>query len=267
MFWLALRGLGRRGARLDIPAAPLRYSSHVLVGAKSQKPLRLVDILKALPEAELASLVSRLGVRIDAASVSDPPQQIARALVALPHPRCGPLASRERRAAPSHRGGARHSPRAGGAARAAAAHRARDRLRTRREQGQRRAPSPRRLPRAATRMGRRGPSRHPRAARPGAVRDGERDCRSLPRSPGHHRSRFRSRPHGICSATPTSSRRRSRSSPPPSVVCSRASSSSAARWTPRSSSSSNASRSACARPRARRRRGAVSASRSSVVAF
>ena len=51
---------------------------------KSQKPLRLVDILKALPEAELASLVSRLGVRIDAAKRLDPPQQIARALVALP---------------------------------------------------------------------------------------------------------------------------------------------------------------------------------------
>jgi len=54
------------------------------VGGKSQKPLRLVDILKALPEAELASLVSRLGVRIDAAKRLDPPQQIARALVALP---------------------------------------------------------------------------------------------------------------------------------------------------------------------------------------
>ena len=54
------------------------------MGAKSQKPLRLVDILKALPEAELASLVSRLGVRIDAAKRLDPPQQIARALVALP---------------------------------------------------------------------------------------------------------------------------------------------------------------------------------------
>ncbi len=54
------------------------------MGAKSQKPLRLVDILKALPEAELASLVARLGVRIDAAKRLDPPQQIARALVALP---------------------------------------------------------------------------------------------------------------------------------------------------------------------------------------
>jgi hypothetical protein len=54
------------------------------LGAKAQKPLRLVDILKALPEAELDSLVSRLGVRIDAAKRLDPPQQIARALVALP---------------------------------------------------------------------------------------------------------------------------------------------------------------------------------------
>lgn len=56
----------------------------VIVGARSQKPLRLVDILKALPEAELDSLVSRLGIRIDAAKRLDPPQQIARALVALP---------------------------------------------------------------------------------------------------------------------------------------------------------------------------------------
>lgn len=54
------------------------------MGSKVQKPLRLVDILKALPDAELGSLVSRLGVRIDAAKRLDPPQQIARALVALP---------------------------------------------------------------------------------------------------------------------------------------------------------------------------------------
>ena len=58
------------------------------MGAKSQKQtgkiFALVDILKALPEAELASLVSRLGVRIDPAKRLDPPQQIARALVALP---------------------------------------------------------------------------------------------------------------------------------------------------------------------------------------
>jgi hypothetical protein len=47
-------------------------------------PLRLVEILKALPSAELESLVSRLGVRIDPAKRLDPPAQIARALVALP---------------------------------------------------------------------------------------------------------------------------------------------------------------------------------------
>src|SRR4029079_7747059 len=47
-------------------------------------PLRLVDILKALPNTELASLVARLGVRIDPAKRLDPPAQIARALVALP---------------------------------------------------------------------------------------------------------------------------------------------------------------------------------------
>lgn len=47
-------------------------------------PLRLVDILKALPKSELESLVARLGVRIDPAKRLDPPAQIARALVTLP---------------------------------------------------------------------------------------------------------------------------------------------------------------------------------------
>src|SRR4051794_14321889 len=47
-------------------------------------PTRIVEILKALPPAELGSLVSRLGVRIDPAKRLDPPAQIARALVALP---------------------------------------------------------------------------------------------------------------------------------------------------------------------------------------
>jgi len=55
-----------------------------MVGAKSRTTLRLVDILKALPDKELDSLVARLGVRIDPAKRLDPPQQIARALVALP---------------------------------------------------------------------------------------------------------------------------------------------------------------------------------------
>lgn len=54
------------------------------MGAKSGTPRRLVDILRALPEVELESLVERLGVRIDPAKRLDPPQQIARALVALP---------------------------------------------------------------------------------------------------------------------------------------------------------------------------------------
>lgn len=61
------------------------YRPTAVVGARSRTPvLRLVDILKALPERELDSLVERLGVRIDPAKRLDPPQQIARALVALP---------------------------------------------------------------------------------------------------------------------------------------------------------------------------------------
>ncbi|MBX3188200.1 MAG: hypothetical protein KF819_14355 [Labilithrix sp.] len=54
------------------------------MGVRSRPPLRLVDILKALPDAELDSLVTRLGVRIDPAKRLDPPAQIARALVSLP---------------------------------------------------------------------------------------------------------------------------------------------------------------------------------------
>lgn len=52
--------------------------------ARSVMPLRLTEILSALPDAELHSLVSRLGVRIDPAKRLDPPAQVARALVALP---------------------------------------------------------------------------------------------------------------------------------------------------------------------------------------
>jgi hypothetical protein len=46
--------------------------------------IRLVDILRALPEAERNALVGRLGVRIDPTKRIDAPSQIARALVQLP---------------------------------------------------------------------------------------------------------------------------------------------------------------------------------------
>ncbi len=45
---------------------------------------RLTEILRALPAGELDSLVSRLGIRIDAAKRLDPPSQVARVLVGLP---------------------------------------------------------------------------------------------------------------------------------------------------------------------------------------
>ena len=59
---------------------------------------RLTDILQALPPAELESLISRMGIRIDASKRIDPPAQVARALVALPDirdPGRLPAASRE----------------------------------------------------------------------------------------------------------------------------------------------------------------------------
>lgn len=50
----------------------------------SASPRRLVEILRALPQRELESLVSRLGIAIVAAKRLDPPNQVARALVSLP---------------------------------------------------------------------------------------------------------------------------------------------------------------------------------------
>ena len=46
--------------------------------------IRLVDILRALPEGERNALVARLGVRIDPTKRIDAPSQLARALVQLP---------------------------------------------------------------------------------------------------------------------------------------------------------------------------------------
>ena len=50
----------------------------------SRSGLRLVEILRALPEGELDGLVKRLGVRIDPTKRIDAPSQVARALVQLP---------------------------------------------------------------------------------------------------------------------------------------------------------------------------------------
>ena len=61
-------------------------------------PRRLVDILRLLPESELRALISRMGIKIDAAKRIDPPSQVARVLVGLPDVRDPirlPTASRE----------------------------------------------------------------------------------------------------------------------------------------------------------------------------
>src|SRR5688572_10551044 len=53
--------------------------------AITEPPLRkLTDILRALPDSELRALISRMGIRIDAAKRIDPPSQVARVLVGLP---------------------------------------------------------------------------------------------------------------------------------------------------------------------------------------
>ncbi|MBL9107796.1 MAG: hypothetical protein JNM74_00945, partial [Myxococcales bacterium] len=51
---------------------------------KNASPLRLTDVLGALPKAELDALIARLGIRIDPAKRLDVPAQVARALVQLP---------------------------------------------------------------------------------------------------------------------------------------------------------------------------------------
>jgi hypothetical protein len=51
---------------------------------RSNDTTHLVDVLRALPPSELAGLVRRLGIRIDAAKRLDEPSQVARALVQLP---------------------------------------------------------------------------------------------------------------------------------------------------------------------------------------
>jgi hypothetical protein len=58
------------------------------VPQRSPRPVyRLVDVLRALPAAELDALISRLGIRIDPAKRLDPPSQVARLLVTLPETR------------------------------------------------------------------------------------------------------------------------------------------------------------------------------------
>ena len=49
-----------------------------------ESPRRLDAILRALPESELKGLITRMGIRIDAAKRIDAPSQAARALVGLP---------------------------------------------------------------------------------------------------------------------------------------------------------------------------------------
>ncbi len=49
-----------------------------------EQPRRLADVLRALPDRELAALIARLGIRVDPAKRLDTAQQVSRALVSLP---------------------------------------------------------------------------------------------------------------------------------------------------------------------------------------
>ncbi|HEY3493909.1 MAG TPA: hypothetical protein VGK73_04455 [Polyangiaceae bacterium] len=52
--------------------------------APLSRPIRLVDVLRQLPEAELDSLIGRLKIRVDEAKRIDVPSQVARLLLQLP---------------------------------------------------------------------------------------------------------------------------------------------------------------------------------------
>jgi hypothetical protein len=47
-------------------------------------PIRLVDVLRQLPEREIESLIGRLKIRVDEAKRIDIPSQVARVLLQLP---------------------------------------------------------------------------------------------------------------------------------------------------------------------------------------
>jgi hypothetical protein len=46
--------------------------------------IRLVDVLRQLPDRELESLIERLKIRVDEAKRIDVPSQVARSLIQLP---------------------------------------------------------------------------------------------------------------------------------------------------------------------------------------
>src|SRR5262249_41658247 len=93
-------GRGSGSVPVERGARPRPYSEGPPVPALTavQTPRRLDEILRALPEGELSSLIKRLGIRIDPAKRIDVPTQVARAVVGLPDVRAPsrlPPASRE----------------------------------------------------------------------------------------------------------------------------------------------------------------------------
>ncbi|HEV8548003.1 MAG TPA: hypothetical protein VGQ57_03225 [Polyangiaceae bacterium] len=54
------------------------------ISPAAPRPIRLVDVLRQLPDAELGSLIGRLKIRVDEAKKIDVPSQVARLLLQLP---------------------------------------------------------------------------------------------------------------------------------------------------------------------------------------
>lgn len=82
------RGLGSlmssTGARQGIAVDTARARGETSPKGRDESPRRLDEILRALPDSELSSLIHRMGIRIDAAKRIDTASQVARALVGLP---------------------------------------------------------------------------------------------------------------------------------------------------------------------------------------
>ncbi len=228
-------------------------------------PRRLDMILRALPDAELGSLIARMGIQIDPGKRIDTPSQVARALVGIPDvrdPARLAASSRELLHRIAEGGGSLVVPSLPAGlepllGRGVVFARKVDHgielvlptaflLQLKSWEGRTRAPC--------------APcSRRPRS------RPCRRSRRSTSAGPRRRRSPSRSSPRGRASATRRGSRRRSRSCRPWSAGSSSPSRPSAARSTRRSCSTSSASRSACAARAASRRPAAARASRSSAA--
>ncbi len=255
-----LEALGRVGPGVETMPSRSQEPRSASSGA-GLRALRLVDILRQLPEREIASLVARLGIAVDKAKRIDVPSQVARALLMLPEARDpsqlpGPTRELLYRIAES-RGSllveALPAPVEPLVASAALSSRAGPRTPSSccfpSPTCARCAPGKARIRAACARSSPSRARRWPAASR-----------RTTWGAPRRRRWRYRWSRRGRCSAIPRRSRRKWNRSRRSSASCCARSRRSAARWIPRSFWTWSASRCACAAPPVSRPRGAGSGS-------